>query len=99
MGGCLIRMYWMILGNAVLALSLLAILRNSEGFFSAADIVFWCGVVALLAVRSVDILRLRGLTGGGEPATTAHLKRYIVILPAASAVLWGVAHWVSHLLR
>ena len=99
MGGCLIRMYWMILGNAVLALSLLAILRNTEGLFSAADIVFWCGVAALLAVRSLDVLKLHGLTASGHPATPGHLKRYIALLLAASLALWGLAHAASHLAR
>jgi len=99
MGGCLIRTYWMILGNAVLAGALLLVFRNREGFFSAADIVFCCGVAALLAARSVDVLKLHGLTASGHPATPGHLKRYVAALLAASAVLWGLAHAASHLAR
>jgi hypothetical protein len=99
MSGCLLRLYWMILGNALLALALISIFRNTEGFLSVADIVFVCAVAALLAARWVDIVKLNGLTASGDPATPGHLKRYIVVLVVASAVLWGLAHGASQMLR
>ena len=99
MSGCLLRLYWMILGNALLALALISIFRNTEGFLSVADIVFVCAVAALLAARCVDIVKLNGLTASGDPATPGHLKRYIVVLVLASAALWGLAHGASQMLR
>jgi len=89
----------MILGNAVLAIALITIGANREGFFSVGDIIFLCGVAALLAARTVDVLKLHGLTASGHPATPGHLKRYVAALPAVSLALWGLAHAVSHLAR
>jgi len=89
----------MILGNAVLAIALITIGANREGFFSVGDIIFPCAVAALLAVRSLDVLKLHGLTASGHPATPGHLKRYIALLLAVSLALWGLAHAASHLAR
>ena len=73
-----------------------AILRHRGSFLSVADAIFWAIVVCLGAARFLDVVKLRGHTASGEPASTAHLRRYLLFLPAASAILWGLAHAGAH---
>lgn len=83
--GCLARIYWLFLGNAV-PLFAAILLATGEGDPLAMSIVFWTGIVALLAVRLVDVRMLHGQTGDGEPAGMGHWTRY-----AAGIVLGGLA--------
>jgi len=92
LGGCLLRAFWMVLGNALLAFAAIAIATNHERFLSLADAAFWICIAALLVARYIDIRKYSGLTGAGEAATMVHWRRYALVLAAAAAVLWGLAH-------
>jgi hypothetical protein len=96
--GVLARLWWMLLGNAVLALSVVFIFHNTTGFFHAADVVFWCAAASLVLIRYVDIRFLNGLTAIGEPASMRHWVRYTVVLIVCSAAAWILAHAVNQLL-
>jgi hypothetical protein len=45
--GILARLWWMLFGNVVLALSLIFILRHEGGFFHPADWVFWITIAGV----------------------------------------------------
>ncbi|MCK6470960.1 MAG: hypothetical protein L6R28_04365 [Planctomycetes bacterium] len=83
--GCLARIYWMFLGNAV-PLFAAILLATEEGDVLAMSIIFWGGIAALLLVRLVDVRMLNGQTGDGKPADLGHWTRY-----AAGIVLGGLA--------
>lgn len=85
--GCLARMYWMFLGNAV-PLFAAILLATEEGGVLPMSIIFWVGIAALLIVRLVDVRMLHGQTGEGEPAGMEHWAKY-----AAGVVLGGLALW------
>jgi hypothetical protein len=89
MAGCLPRVFWMGFGNIALVVAALSIQRSAG--WSIADLVFWLIVGLLLGARYIDIVRYQGTTVHGEPATAAHLRRYIVTLLAVAAAVWALA--------
>jgi len=99
MSGCLLRAYWLLLGNAALVLSALVISWNRETFFSAADPVFWVLAASLLVARFLDITRCHGTTGTGEPATIETWYRYAGLLVPVALLVWGLAHAWAHFTR
>ena len=96
--GVLARLWWMLIGNFILALCVVFIIQNRGDFFHAADPVFGITVVSLILARYVDIKFCRGLTATGAPATIRTWVRYTVFLVLGSAVGWALAHGASHLL-
>jgi hypothetical protein len=97
LGGCLVRLYWMLFGNVALLLCAVAILLHRGGFLSVADIVYWVIAVTIGVVRFVDIRRFGGRTAAGQPASAAHWRRYLITLIVASSVIWGAAHLAASL--
>lgn len=93
--GCLARVFWMLLGNVALVFCAVFIARGTAGFLSAADIVFWIAVAAMLAVRYVDIARLGGSTVTGKPAELRDWPRYAGVVSAYSLGLWLAAHGLA----
>ena len=91
--GLMIRLVWMLFGNA--ALARLAVQIAQAGSFSAVDVAFWAVVVVMVGVRYIDVTRFGGLTAEGEPATLRHWRRYTGYLLAASAGLYTLAHAVA----
>ncbi len=96
--GMLARLWWMFLGNAVLAFSILLIVKNRGGFFHAADWIFWITMASLVLIRYVDIKFLNGCTVTDARASITHWIRYAAILTAGSAIVWALAHAASYLL-
>jgi len=97
LSGCLVRLCWMLFGNAVLLILAVFISQHTGAFLSPADAAFWATVLALVAVRYWDIAKLKGFTVTSEPATLSHWRRYVVLLIVASLVLWLAAHGVARL--
>jgi len=95
--GIIMRLFWMVFGNAVLFISIMFIFQHEGGVFHAADVVFWITVAALVIVRYLDIKVLGGLTVTGVPASTAHWTKYVAILLISSTAVWGFAHAVNYL--
>jgi len=93
--GILARIWWMFLGNVVLAFCILFIIQNRGSFFQAADWVFWIDVASLVLVRYVDIRFLDGATVTGARASVSHWIRYAVLLIAGSAAVWALVHVAS----
>jgi hypothetical protein len=93
--GCLVRLIWMMFGNGVLILCLIFIAGHKGSFLSAADVVFWVVVPALIWLRYIDITRMKGMTVYAQPATLSHWKRYVGILLAISVLAWVAAHFLD----
>lgn len=93
-GGCLLRLFWMIAGNLMLVLALVAIAQRTSPGLSWVDIAFWAAVVAVLAARWVDITRFHGRNSDGQPATLADWRRHAVGLLAVAAIAYAIARLV-----
>jgi hypothetical protein len=79
----------MAFGNIALVLLVLSIYRSAG--WSIADLAFWLVVGLLIGARYIDIVRYKGATIDGEPATLAHFKRYVLVVLFAGAALWAIA--------
>jgi len=93
--GCLLRLYWMLLGNALVVLFAYRIAER-EGMITPLDAVFWLGAASLVIVRYVDIRFLAGKTAEGKPATMKHWRRYSLHVLVLSAVLWLAVHGLGY---
>ncbi len=87
----LARLVWMGIGNAELLYAAVYVAQHAEDVASA-NVIFGTVVVALLAARTLDVLRLGGTTTRGEPATVWHLRRYAFGLVAISGLLWAAGY-------
>jgi len=96
--GVMSRLWWMLLGNALLAFSIIFIVQRSEGFFHTADVVFWAAVASLVLIRYVDVRFLGGQTATGAPASGRHWIKYTALLLVCSVLLWAVAHAAAYAL-
>jgi len=94
--GILARLWWMFIGNIVLAFSLLFIAESRDGFFHTADGVFWITVISLVLVRYADIKYLHGATATGTPASMRNWTRYAAGLIVISILAWALAHAVNY---
>jgi hypothetical protein len=90
--GCLLRVFWMMIGNVLLVFCAYAIFQNRQSLLGVADAFFWATAVSLLAARYTDIRYLRGRTADGNPASLVHWRRYAATVLVASAILWFFAH-------
>jgi len=91
--GCLLRLFWMGFGNLALLYAAVEMARSKE--VGTADVVYASVVVALLAARYIDVVKLNGLTTEAEPATRKHFTRYALILTALAVVGWLLARYVG----
>lgn len=94
--GCLVRLYWMFLGNGLVAVSGYLIVQ-AERAFSVADLVYWLGAASLIGVRYVDVRYLAGRTAEGEPATMRNWHRYWMAVLATTTLAWAAIHGVRYL--
>lgn len=87
--GCLPRLFWMAFGNIALVMAALSIYTSAG--WSTADLALWLIVGLLIGARYIDIVRYKGTTIHGEPATMAHFMRYVLIILMVGAGVWAVA--------
>ena len=88
----------MLIGNGVLAISMISILLHEGSMFHAADWVFWITIAAIILVRYLDIKFWGGLTAAGGPATIANWNRYAAALLIGSVGVWTLSHVVNYLM-
>ncbi len=97
--GCLLRIFWMILGNLALFFCAYFIAsKPSTGKvqLSVFDAIYAAAALALILARYIDVRSCGGTTASGKPATMANFRRYAVILVIASAAVWAGAHAISY---
>ncbi len=94
--GCLVRLFWMGIGNFVLAMSAIGIGQSQAGWgLTYMDALFWGTALCLLAVRYADIRYLAGETSDSRPATMSDWRRYAATVLGVSLVLWIGAHLLA----
>jgi hypothetical protein len=89
--GCLLRTYWMLAGNALIAYLALLIIEQKSRLFTFRDILFWLAAGSVLVARYVDVRFMRGETGDGRPATMTNWRRHAAILLIVAGVAWAIA--------
>jgi hypothetical protein len=94
--GLFAKVFWTLLGNAVLLFTLISIFQHKGEILHTADIVFWVTVAALIIARYLDIKFFNGLTITGLPASMTHWRKYAVVLLICSTVIWVLSHIINH---
>ena len=92
-----VRVFWILLGNAILFLAAIFIFRHKGETFHTADIIFWGTAVTLIFVRYLDIKFYNGLTATGQPASMVHWRKYAILLLICSTLIWVLAHIINHI--
>jgi hypothetical protein len=95
LSGCFVRLLWMLLGNAALALLAIFIFNSSQEGILLKNIAFFIIVAVIILARYLDIKYMHGQTAGGIPATSVHFKRYAFI----AVPVYVVGLVLAHLLR
>ena len=86
------RLYWMLVGNAALYLTAVAIVQQGHNRAWTANVAFSAAVISLVVVRYVDVTRLDGATATGEPASFSDWYRYARRLFMIALGVWITAH-------
>lgn len=97
--GCLVRLAWMAAGPLVLVISLVYVAEHTGSFLSASDAVFWAAAGLMVALRYLDVTRMKGQTASGKPATLRQWKRFTLLLAAFCLLAWAGAHLIAWLRR
>jgi len=95
--GCLLRMFWMVGGNAVLIFSAITVAMGRGLSFGIADAVFASALIALLVARYVDIQFYKGHDSTGAASTIADWRRYALSMSGVWVLIGAVAHGIAHL--
>jgi hypothetical protein len=89
------RLYWMFLGPMLLLLVAFGITNGRDGWLSPQSLAF-VGMFALLLVcRWAEFHAGGATTAEGEPATAAHLRRYLLIATLIGSAVWVAANLVG----
>jgi hypothetical protein len=85
------RLTWMLLGPMALLLATLSLFTRGRSTFGTADGAFFAALGAMLLGRWLDFRGGTPLTADGEPATAAHLRRFVLWTTVAGAAIWAAA--------
>jgi hypothetical protein len=84
------RLYWMFLGPMLSLLALISVVNDGGGWVTTRNLVFFAMAALLLVCRWAEFHAGDARTSEGEPATPAHLRRYLLM-----AALLGAAAWIA----
>ncbi len=90
------RIVWMLLGPLLLLVLLYWTISTGRGWLTPWDGVYWVVVLAMVGCRWLEINSGTAMTATGEPATRAHLRRYVEILLPVAAAAWIIANAVGN---
>ena len=91
--GCLLRAFWMFLGNSELVLLLVLVSRMDSALLSIVSIGFWMVVGLIVYARYVDVTRYKGTTSEGDRcATLLDVKRSSTRQVIIAGAAWVLAH-------
>jgi hypothetical protein len=94
-GGCLLRTYWMMVGNALVALAAIFIAEDKGVSFTSKDILYWLAVGSVITGRYLDIRFMNGQTADGKPATMKDCERYTTVYGGVAVLGWIACHLIS----
>jgi hypothetical protein len=86
------RAFWMMLGPRSLFLLAYTIVSQGSGWLTALDLAFLVVLAGVLAARFLEFRGGNPQTATGEPATPAHLRRYVIVAAPIGLGIWVVAN-------
>lgn len=97
--GVFVRLYWLLLGNALLFFILFFMFEKRPPLPSLLDVVYFVVVASLILARYIDIRFLNGETGAGTPATMTNWRRYTVLVGSVGCGVWLLVRVLPHFLK
>lgn len=88
--GCLARLYWMFIGNALFCFVLVKLAQKRPPFPAVLDVITLLVVASLVYVRYFDVSHCNGLTAEGQPASMDDWRKYALCVSVI-----GVAAWLA----
>lgn len=92
----LIRVFWMMVGPLLLVILAYNIMRTGGGWFTNSDYGFLAVLAVIGLVRWLEFRFGHPRTASGEPATTRHLRRFLVGLALGGLIVWTAANVVGN---
>lgn len=93
------RLFWMMLGPLTLGVAVYYILTSASGWRTVADIFFFAILGGMILGRWLEFRGGNPQTSTGEPASPAHLRRYVLFLVIGGPIVWLLANVIgNHLL-
>lgn len=93
--GCLLRLFWLILGNLALIAVAAQLLLHPRGWISGLDAAYWLFVALILAARYADIRYYKGTTADGKPCKLEDWRRYALLFVLSAGVAWLAVHFLG----
>lgn len=90
------RLFWMMLGPMLLAVLTFVIIRNGSGWLTPADLAFLLILGGLVLGRWIEFQGGNPQTATGEPATPAHLRRYVLSVVPLGLSVWILANLIGN---
>ena len=81
------RIFWMMLGPGILAITAMYI-RQGTGWHTPANYIFLITLAATILGRWLEVLGGHPLTSVGEPASPKDFYRYVIVVLIAGVSLW-----------
>jgi hypothetical protein len=82
------RLFWIIVGPMFLAIVAFGITQQRAAWVTLGDLAYFLILGGMLLGRWLEFHSGDATTGTGEPATPAHLRRYMLIAPLLGLALW-----------
>jgi hypothetical protein len=97
---CFGRFFWIIAGPMFLMVLALNIAQRNTGWFTVLDLSYFIILGGMLLGRWLEFRSGGAMTGIGEPATLADLRRYFVTTTLVGLGLWVLVnlignHWLG----
>ncbi|MGQ0634828.1 MAG: hypothetical protein ACT4QC_09475 [Planctomycetaceae bacterium] len=90
------RLFWMMIGPAILFLLALAISRDGGGWFTAKDIGFLAALAGIVLGRFIEFRGGDPRTADGQPATQSHFRRYAALVVSIGLGVWAAANLIGN---
>ena len=89
------RIFWMFLGPMILVIVTINIVSQQGGWITASNRTFFAVLGVMLLARWAEFHAGNPRTTDGEPATPAHLKRYVLGVLAMGVATWVIANAIG----
>lgn len=86
-GIALVRMFWMLVGPALMAVLALAIYQGGDDWLSLPSLIYWGVLGAVVFARQADPRNAEG-----EPTTPSNRRLHAITLLSAGTALWLIVH-------
>lgn len=93
LGGCLLVLFWLLLGNLILFGCAMGILRQPPWDFSLLDATYWVVLALTVAARRLDWAKREKAV----PERRGAMQRWTIAMVAIAAGVWALAHAVQML--